>query len=146
MELLVTSLGPVACGLTVFFWEPHHLIYTMKKVRWVVSLLSSLPVVCGSLSSRIFLSQIHPLYLTLEHHRVSGIDGTFQSLSLNHSTLEQPPALCPPSPASLFPAVKLLSASFYPLALSHDHKRELFVIADSEGSKKRKTAESQICG
>lgn len=45
MELLVTSLGPVACGLTVFFWEPHHLIYTMKKVRWVVSLLSSLPKV-----------------------------------------------------------------------------------------------------
>lgn len=29
----------------MFFWEPHHLIYTMKKVRWVVSLLSSLPKV-----------------------------------------------------------------------------------------------------
>ena len=45
MELLVTSLGPVVCGLTVFLWVPHHFIYTMKKVRWVVSLLSSLPKV-----------------------------------------------------------------------------------------------------
>lgn len=45
MELLVTSLGPVARSLTVFLWEPHHLIYTMKKVRWVVSLVSSLPKV-----------------------------------------------------------------------------------------------------
>ena len=45
----------------------------------------------------------------------------------------------PPSPASLFPAVKLLSASFYPLALSHDHGRELFVIADSGESKRKGT-------
>lgn len=38
-----------------------------------------------------------------QHHKTSRMDGTFQSLGLNHSMLELPPAL---PPAALFPSCK----------------------------------------
>lgn len=56
------------------------------------------------------------------------MDETFQALSLNNNLLQQPSTSLPLLPLVL-PAVKLLCASFYPLALSHDPGKALLMKA-----------------